>query len=156
MTAHITDIAPAPHRAAVDRGTPEQVLASIVDGINTGNLDALMSLYESGAAFATQPGSLAHGLHGIRGGLAGFIAMKGTLNLKVTRVLEASGLALVIGVWSFAGTGPDGQPVSLTGHNADRAASSIRRLLAFRDRQPLGNGLTARAPIRRQHDCADR
>jgi ketosteroid isomerase-like protein len=119
MTAHITDIAPAQQRAAESRGTPEQVLASIVHGINTGNLDALMSLYESSAAFATQPGSLAHGLRGVRDGLAGFIAMKGTLNLKVTRVLEASGLALVIGEWSFVGTGPDGQPVRLTGHSAD-------------------------------------
>jgi ketosteroid isomerase-like protein len=45
--------------------------------------------------------------------------MKGTLDLKVTRVLEAGGLALVAGVWSFTGTGPDGAPVRLTGHNAD-------------------------------------
>jgi ketosteroid isomerase-like protein len=51
--------------------------------------------------------------------LAAFIAMKGTLDLKVTRVLEAGGLALVAGVWSFAGTAPDGSPVRLTGCNAD-------------------------------------
>ena len=78
-----------------------------------------MILYEPDAAFATQPGTLARGLPGIRGGLAGLIAMKGTLDLNVTRVLEVSGLALVIGVWSFVGTGPDGQPVRLTGHSAD-------------------------------------
>ena len=105
--------APAAH------GTPEQVLASIVTGINTGNLDSLMNLYEDRAAFAGQPGQLAHGLPGIRDGLAGFIALNGTLDLKVTRVLEADGVALVIGVWSFAGTGPDGQPVTLTSQNAD-------------------------------------
>jgi uncharacterized protein (TIGR02246 family) len=119
MTAQIADIASSPHQAAEGRATPEQVLASIVEGINTGNLEALTTLYEPNGAFATQPGSLAHGLPGIRGGLAGFIAMKGTLDLKVTRVLEASGVALVIGVWSFAGTRPDGQPVSLTGQSAD-------------------------------------
>jgi ketosteroid isomerase-like protein len=101
------------------RGTPEQVLQSIVDGINTGNLDGLMSLYEPEAAFAAQPGNLAHGLPGVRQSLSAFVGMKGTLDLKVTRVLEAGGLALVVGVWSFAGTGPDGAPVTLTGHNAD-------------------------------------
>jgi len=103
----------------MSRETPEQVLKSIVDGINTGNLDALMSLYEPEAAFAPQPGTLAHGPAGIRESLAAFIAMKGTLDLKVTRVLQASDLALVVGVWSFTGTGPDGGPVKLTGHNAD-------------------------------------
>jgi len=101
------------------RETPEQVLKAIVDGINAGNLDVLLSLYEPEAAFAPQPGSLAHGLAGIRESLAAFIAMKGTLDLQVTRVLEAGGLALVAGVWSFNGTGPDGAPVKLTGHNAD-------------------------------------
>jgi ketosteroid isomerase-like protein len=90
-----------------------------VNGINAGNLDALMPLYESEAAFASQPGSLSHGLPGVRESLAGFIAMKGTLDLKMTRVLQASDLALVVGVWSFTGTGPDGGAVKLTGHNAD-------------------------------------
>ena len=100
-------------------GTPEEVLKSIVDGINDGNLDSLMHLYEAGAAFAAQPGSLNHGLPGVREALAGFIAMKGKLDLKVTRVLEVSDLALVTTVWSFAGTGPDGQPVKLAAKSAD-------------------------------------
>ena len=56
---------------------------------------------------------------GVRSSLAAFIAMKGTLDLNVTRVLEASDVALVVGVWSFTGTGPDGEPVTLTGRNAD-------------------------------------
>lgn len=99
--------------------TPEEVLETIVDGINAGNLDILMTLYEADAAFAAQPGALQHGLSGVRESLAGFIAMKGTLDLRVTRVLQASDLALVAGVWSFKGTGADGEPVELSGHNAD-------------------------------------
>jgi len=114
VIAHIDQIAPLKGQR-----TPEQVLESIVDGINTGNLDSLMPLYEPGAAFAAQPGTLAHGLPGVRGSLAAFIAMKGTLDLQVTRVLEAGDLALVAGAWSFTGTGPDGEPVKLTAHNAD-------------------------------------
>ena len=116
MTVHI---APDPSRVLRGQGTPEQVLASIVDGINTGDLEALMRLYEPDAAFAAQPGILAAGLSGVRESLRAFTAMKGTLDLKVTRVLEASDLALVVGTWSFAGTGPEGERVTLTGHNAD-------------------------------------
>src|SRR5205085_45741 len=106
-------------RAAQGRGTPEQVLQSIVDGINSGNLEGLVSLYEPHAAFAAQPGRLAHGMMGVRDSLSAFTAMHGRLELNVTRVLEAGGVALVVGNWSFAGTGPDGEAVTLAGHNAD-------------------------------------
>ena len=105
--------------AGASTAIPEQVLAAIVTGINSGDLDSLMPLYESEAAFATQPGSLAPGAAGIREALTGFISMNGKLDLEVTRVLEAGDLALVIGVWSFDGTGPDGEPVHLAASNAD-------------------------------------
>ena len=99
--------------------TPEQALEAIVAGINSGNLESLLPLYESQAAFSTSPGSLAHGPSGIREALAGFIAMKGKLELKVTRVLQASDLALVATVWTFNGTGPDGKPAKLASKSAD-------------------------------------
>ena len=99
--------------------TPEQVLESIVTGINSGDLDSLMPLYESDAAFASAPGGLAHGESGVREALTGFISMQGKLDLDVTRVLEVDDLALVVGVWSFNGTGPDGEPVQLASRNAD-------------------------------------
>lgn len=78
-----------------------------------------MTLYETDATFAAQPGNLARGLSGVREGLSGFIAMKGKLHLKVTRVLKANDLALVIGAWSFTGTGPDGKSVKLASKSAD-------------------------------------
>jgi ketosteroid isomerase-like protein len=78
-----------------------------------------MSLYEPGAAFATQPGSLARGLGGIREALGGFVALNGKLDLEVSRVLEVDDLPLVVGKWSFTGTGPEGEPVKLGARNAD-------------------------------------
>jgi uncharacterized protein (TIGR02246 family) len=106
-------------RSTMPTATPKQVLASVVEGINSGNFETLMSLYEPDAAFATQPGSLAPGLGGIRHALGGFVAMNGKLHLDVSRVLEAGDLALVVGEWSFVGTGPDGEPVKLAAKNAD-------------------------------------
>jgi ketosteroid isomerase-like protein len=104
---------------ATATSTPEHVLESIVTGINTGDLESLLPLYEDEAAFAVEPGTLAHGPAGVRDALAGFISMNGTLDLEVTRVLEVDDLALVLGVWSFDGTGPDGEPVRLEAQNAD-------------------------------------
>jgi ketosteroid isomerase-like protein len=104
---------------AVSTETPEQVLQAVVEGINTANYDLLLSLYEPGAAFATRPGCLAHGLGDICEALDGFVALNGKLDLKVSRVLQVSDLALVVGDWSFSGTAPDGQPVKLAARNAD-------------------------------------
>ena len=51
--------------------------------------------------------------------------MNGKLDLEVTRVLEVDDLALVIGVWSFDGTGPDGEPVRLEA--GTRTSCAVRR-----------------------------
>jgi uncharacterized protein (TIGR02246 family) len=95
--------------------TPEEVLNSVTEGINAGDLDSLMTLYEADACFATQPGQLAKSLETIRQSLRGFTDIKnGKFDLKVKRVLQASDLALVISEWSFTGTGPDANPVNIT------------------------------------------
>ena len=105
--------------------TPEEVLNSVVEGINTGNLDSLMMLYETDACFATQPGQLAKSPETIRQSLRGFTDMKnGKLDLKVKRVLQTSDLALVISEWSFSGTGPDGKLVNIS---AKKSADVLRR-----------------------------
>lgn len=83
--------------------TPEEVLNSVVEGINAGDLDSLMTLYEPLACFASQPGQLAKSPDGIRESLRGFMDMNGKLDLKVKRVLKASDLALVTTEWSFSG-----------------------------------------------------
>jgi uncharacterized protein (TIGR02246 family) len=100
--------------------TPEEVLNSVVEGINAGDLDSLMTLYETDACFATQPGQLAKSPETIRQSLRGFTDMKnGKLGLKVKRVLQTSDLALVTSEWSFSGTGPDGKPVNIAAKSAD-------------------------------------
>ena len=99
--------------------TPEEVLNSIVEGINSGNLESLMTLYEAEACFATQPGLLAKSPEAISESLRSFIDLNGKLDLKVNRVLNASDLALVITEWSFSGTGPDDKPVNLSAKSAD-------------------------------------
>jgi ketosteroid isomerase-like protein len=103
--------------------TPEEVLKSVVNGINSRDLDSLMTLYEPLACFASQPGQLAKSPDGIRESLRGFIDLNGKLDLKVKRVLKASDLALVTSEWSFSGTGPDGKRVDIT----DKKSADVLR-----------------------------
>jgi ketosteroid isomerase-like protein len=99
--------------------TPGEVLNAVTEGINTGNLDSLMTLYEADACFASQPGQLAKNPESVRQSLRNFIDLKGKLDLKVKRVLQASDLALVTSEWSFSGTGPEGNPVNMAAKSAD-------------------------------------
>jgi ketosteroid isomerase-like protein len=102
---------------------PEEVLRSIVENINTVNLESLMTLYEQSACFASQPGQVVSGQEGIRRSLRGFMDMKSKLKSKIKRVLQADDLALVITEWSFSGMGPDGKPINM----ASRAADVLRK-----------------------------
>ena len=99
--------------------TPEEVLNSVTEGINAGDLDSLMTLYEPLACFASQPGQLAKSPADIRESLRSFIDMNGKLDLKVKRVLNASDLALVTTEWTFSRTGSDGKRVDIVGKSAD-------------------------------------
>ena len=99
--------------------TPGEVLNSVVQGINTGNLDSLMTLYETNACFASQPGQLAKSPETIRQSLRSFTDINGKLDLKVKSVLQTSDPALVTTEWSFSGTGPDGKPVNMAAKSAD-------------------------------------
>jgi ketosteroid isomerase-like protein len=103
--------------------TPGEVLNSVVEGINARDLDSLMTLYETDACFASQPGQLAKSPESVRQSLRSFIDLKGKLDLKVKRVLQASNLALVTAEWSFSGTGPDGNPVSMAAKSVDGKGS---------------------------------
>jgi uncharacterized protein (TIGR02246 family) len=99
--------------------TPPEVLNSVVEGINTGDLESLMTLYESDACFTLRPGQLDESTESVRQSLRRFIDLKGRLDLKIKRVLQASDLALVTTEWSFSGTGPDGNPVNMAARSAD-------------------------------------
>jgi hypothetical protein len=44
--------------------TSEEVLNSVTEGINAGDLDSLMTLYEPLTCFASQPGQLTKSLDG--------------------------------------------------------------------------------------------
>ena len=119
---------------------PEQVIELFAASLNRGDVDAAITLYESEAAFAPQPGEEVVGLRAIRDALEQFAALKPRLRGEITKVLTAGDVALVQNRWQLEGIGPDGSRVEMRGHSADvlRRAPDGRWRILIDD--PWGGG----------------
>jgi uncharacterized protein (TIGR02246 family) len=98
---------------------PGAVIQRFSELLGEGDLDAMMELYEPGAAFAPQPGQTVSGQDEIRAALAAFLAMRPRMDGHVEKVVEAGDTALVSNRWRLTGTTPDGNPVEMAGTSAD-------------------------------------
>jgi uncharacterized protein (TIGR02246 family) len=94
---------------------PEDMHQRFAQHFNAGDIESLMALYTPDAALVPQPGQVVQGHAAIREALQAFLALRGKIELQTTYVVEAGDTALARGQWRLTGTGPDGQPVSLSG-----------------------------------------
>jgi len=100
--------------------TPEEVPLLFAEGLSTGDLEALMTLYETEAIFLAQPGEApVKGTEDIRAALQGFLAIRPTFTLQVRQIFETGDLALSFANWTLTGTGPDSEPIELSGQTSD-------------------------------------
>jgi ketosteroid isomerase-like protein len=88
--------------------------------LNSGDLDALVALYAFDGFLLARSGP-ARGISEIRKALAGYIAMKPTIQLTTRRVIQVEDTALLVGDWRFQGTAPDGGTVSTSGTSIEVA-----------------------------------
>ena len=99
--------------------SPYEVANLIGQGLSTGDLDGIMALYEPSACLVPQPGQVLQGAAAIREGIAGFIALKPTMNVESRTVVQADDLAIVYTKWSLSGTGSDGGAINMSGRSTD-------------------------------------
>jgi len=99
--------------------TPGGTVERFSELLEAGRLEALLDLYEDGAAFVPEPGRAVIGLESIRRELEQLVALRPTMNGVVEQVLEAGDTALVAYRWRLEATAPDGTPVRLGGRSAD-------------------------------------
>ena len=95
--------------------SPEELDQLFSEALNAGDLDALVALYEPQAVFITDPGKTVTGTAAIREVLSAFVAMKPKITLEVQTVGQLDDLALTSAKWEMAGTGPDSQPIEMSG-----------------------------------------
>jgi uncharacterized protein (TIGR02246 family) len=99
--------------------SPEELDPLFAEALNTGDLEALVALYEPEATLMPQPGQVVIGRKAIREALGAFIATKPTLTLEVKTLAQTGDIALTSARWELAGTGPDGTPVKMGGHSVE-------------------------------------
>ncbi|HEY7943196.1 MAG: YybH family protein [Burkholderiales bacterium] len=113
-------------------GNPVELDRMFEEALNAGDINALVALYEPGAALMPSPGNVVVGAAAIREALAGFIAAKPTIATSGRLVAQAGDVALLANQWTLALTGPDGKPTTMRG-----TAVEVAR------RQPAGHWLFA-------------
>jgi uncharacterized protein (TIGR02246 family) len=111
---------------------PVNVVITLIDAINRGDLEAALKCYEAQASIVAQPGQIARGKDEVRAALAGIISLKPTIKEISHQLVEAGDIALFCSKWKLTGTAPDGNHTEMSG-----ASSDVLR------RQPEGRWLIA-------------
>lgn len=101
---------------------PERLHELAREFTNSGDVDALVGLYEPDATLAPQPGEAVIGTGAIREALRASSA----LNLKFTKLetakaFRADDVALLSSEWVLTGVGPDGSEFGMSGRGAQVA-----------------------------------
>ncbi len=92
---------------------PEELDELFVQALNSGDLDALVALYEPQACLEHQPGQVAIGTQAIREALSGLLTMNPKLTLEVKSLNQTSDIALTSANWHLTGLGPDDTTVNI-------------------------------------------
>jgi len=100
--------------------SPEDLHKLFVQALNSGDLDALVALYAFDGFLMARSGP-ARGVSAICKALAGYVAMKPTIQLTTRRVVQAGDTALLVADWRFHGTASDGGCVSTSGTSIEVA-----------------------------------
>lgn len=98
---------------------PEELDRLFSEALNSGNLDALVALYEPQAALTAEPGQVVTGTQAIRAALSAVVAIKPTITLEVKTLAQTGDIALTSAKWALAGTGPDGNQTTMSGHSVE-------------------------------------
>ena len=97
---------------------PAEAVELVTLAVSGGDLETALAQYEAGAVlwpWARDPGGETDG---VADALVRLMNLRLPLSARIRAVVPGDGLALVLGERRIAGTGPDGEPIQLTGTGA--------------------------------------
>ena len=121
--------------------TPAEVYELYAAALNAGDIEAMMALYEPNIVLVTEPGQTVSGLDHVREALEGFIALNGSITMADPYIVQGPDLAFLASRWSFEGTGPNGESVSLEAVSADVVRLGADGAWRFALDNPYGDAL---------------
>lgn len=89
------------------------------EAFNRGDVEALVALYEPGAALGRPAGPAVTGHDAIRRVFAGIVAGTPRIEATTRRVVQVGDLALTLGDWAVRGKAADGTPREVTGRSTE-------------------------------------
>jgi len=99
-------------RIPMSRASPADLDHQFAADLSTGDLDALLLLYEPNGVQVRQDGTVTRGRDELRRNMEAFVAMHPDLRIEVTNVAPIhDGVAVVLDRWAMRATGADGQPL---------------------------------------------
>src|SRR3989442_12892395 len=93
--------------------SPNDAVGQLINALNSGNLDAAVSLYEPSAVLVAQPGKVARGTTALREALSAFIALKPALVSRRGAFIEGDGVGVSTTARTLTGSGPRVKHVSI-------------------------------------------
>ena len=82
--------------------SPESTVASFVEAVNRGDLEAALRHYEDEAVFAVQPGVVVSGRSSIREALGGMLTAQPRIVTDTFKVIREGDIALYHSRWSMS------------------------------------------------------
>lgn len=111
---------------------PEDVIPAVVERFNSGNLEALMELYDPEAVFVAHDGRVVTDRNEFGAQFQRDMNLGAPLRANARHVFVGGNVAQIILDWSIDGTGPDGEPVHAHGTASDimkRGADGVWRYI---------------------------
>ena len=97
---------------------PAEAVELVTLAVSGGDLETALAQYEAGAVlwpWARDPGGETDG---VADALVRLMNLRLPLSARIRAVVPGDGLALILGERRIAGTGPNGEPIQLTGTGA--------------------------------------
>jgi ketosteroid isomerase-like protein len=97
---------------------PAEAVELVCLAVSGGDLEAALAQYEAGAVLRPWARDRGGDTAGVADALIQLMGLRLPLAVRIRAIVPGDGLALVAGEWHIAGTGPDCEPVQLSGAGA--------------------------------------